>query len=328
MYLARERINNQIHYYIRQSYKKDGYLKSRNLYNLGTDPTRFIIYPGGNSYYYDTTIIDTLANKGIDADQSTLDPIFFDFLHPEIQRVIAGFDRSYQGRDRRPQPKADSGSPPLHIFDKRRYHFLRFGARQRQQIERQPEKIFRPLLNMSRDELEQYFIKEEYILKRHEIPIYVTTIFQLRQFTPNPTSGQSTIAQLDQRFMHHLCELDGDRQFWAGTPKAPNLHYYLTKYAIMYFDYEISYNTGWQRYVRDFINRHRAYHPPPKVQAKIEEAEKLFGLSWKELKQLDKTALSRQYRRLALKHHPDQGGDSDLFNRLTQYYKALLSKKA
>lgn len=328
MYLARERINNQTHYFIRKSFRKDGYLESRNLYDLGTDPTQFIIYPGGNSYYYETSIIDTLENQGLDADQSALDPIFFEFLRPEIQRVITGFDRSYQGNPRRPEPQVNSSSPPPHIFDKRRYHFLRFGARLRQHIHRLPEKVFRPLLDKSRDELEQYFIKEEQILKRHEIPVYVATIFQLRKFTPDPANHHTAISQLDQHFMDQLCRLDNDKYFWTGTPEVQNIHHYLSKYAIMYFDFSMTPSTGWQHYIHDFINRHRAYRPPPKVRVKIAEAEKLFGLSWKELKQLDRAGLSRIYRRLALKHHPDQGGAPDVFNRLTQYYKALLSKKS
>lgn len=328
MYLARVRIHNQTHYFIRHSYRAGEYLKSRDLFDLGTDPTRFIIYPGGNSYYYDVDIIDALADQGVEVDQTSLDAIFFDFLNPEIQRVIIGFDRSYQGNTRKPTGQHPSSAIPPHLFDKRRFHFLRFGAKLRQQILRQPEKIFRPLLNKSRDELEQYFLKEEQVLKPHEIPVYVTTIFDLKQFRPDPKTELSPLAQLDRHFLSNLCNLNRDIPFWSGTANGQKLHNYLIKYAIMYFDFGRSRSTGWQGYIHDFINRHRAYHPPPSVQVKIDEAEKLFGLSWKELRQLDKTTLSRRYRHLALKHHPDQGGDSELFSRLTQYYQALLDKKA
>lgn len=328
MYLARERIDNQTHYVIRQSIPSGYILTSRDLFNLGTDPRRFIIYPGGNSYYYDTDIIDALADKGVDVDQTALDPIFFDFLHPEIKRIIAGFDRSRKSAPSESRNRITSTSPPLHLFDKRRYHFLRFGARLRQHIHRQPNTLFRPLLNKSRDEVEQYFLKEEQILKPHEIASYVATIFELKQFAPDPNSRETIQMQLDQFFLHHLCALDCDKQFWAGTPMVHHLHHHLIKYAIMYFDFSFSQVSWQKRYINDFIRNHRIHRPPPKVQVKIEEAEELFDLSWKALKQLDRTALTRKYRRLALKHHPDQGGDSDLFNRITQIYKTLLAKKS
>ncbi len=327
MYLARERIHDRIHYYIRDSFESEGCFKSRNLYDLGTAPERYISYPGGKSYYYEPDIIDTLKKKGVDIDQDALDTIFFDFLLPEVQRVITGFDRRYQGRIRKTTDQTQTPDRSVHLFDKRRFHFLRFGARMRQQIHRQPESIFRPVMNKSRDEIEQYFLKEERILKHREVPLYVAAIFNLQHFLPDATSDQSVLDQLDQYFLTGLCQLDQDRKFWAGAPREENLHHYLIKYAIMYFDVQRSPDSGWQHYFQDFINRHRAYAPPRKVQMKIKEAEALFGLCWKELNQLSRKALSRLYRRLALKHHPDQGGNSELFSRLTQYYQTLLSKK-
>jgi hypothetical protein len=324
MYLAREGSHNSVRYFIRQSYKKDGCLKSRNLYDLGSDPTQFIIYPGGNGYYYEPDIIDALAHQGIDVDQTDLDPLFFDFLHPEIQRVIAGFDRHRRGARNR-DGQAVSSAIQIHLFDKKRFYFLRFGAGLPQQSDRLPEKIFRPLANQSRDELEQYFLTAETILKPHEVALYVATIFNLNRFLTDPKSTQSALAQLDQYFLTNLCQLDSDTLFWSGTPTARTIHTYLIRYVIMYFDHEMQRSNEWQHYYQEFIHHHRAYHPPPMVQKKIEEAETLFGLSWKALKQLDRTRLARRYRRLALKHHPDQGGDPNLFNRLTQYYQALLS---
>jgi hypothetical protein len=42
---------------------------------------------------------------------------------------------------------------------------------------------------------------------------------------------------------------------------------------------------------------------------------------------MDRTTLTRKFRQLALQHHPDHGGQGDVFGRLTTYYKALLAKK-
>ncbi len=76
-----------------------------------------------------------------------------------------------------------------------------------------------------------------------------------------------------------------------------------------------------------FMNRHRRYRPPPKVQAKMEEAGRLFGVAWKELKAMNREALTRHYRRLALKYHPDCGGDPEIFIQLTTLYEALMNRK-
>ena len=84
---------------------------------------------------------------------------------------------------------------------------------------------------------------------------------------------------------------------------------------------------AWMAYIEEFINAHRIHKPPAKVRAGMERAARMFGKSWKELKIMDRTDLTRLYRRLALKHHPDQGGDSNTFLQLTQIYQLLLRQK-
>lgn len=326
MYLARRRLGDRIHYAIRESFQDGEYWKSRHLMDLGTDPTRYIHYPGGNGYYYAPEILDALAEKGLDTDQSSLDAIFFEFLSPHIQRVIRGFDRSRRIARRPAVADASLGSS-VHTFDKRRFHFLRFGPRLRQQIHRQPVKIFRSLQNKSRDELEQYFLHSEASLRLQEKPIYVATIFELNRFVPDPESNQPVVIQLDSFFMDTLCRLARDRSFWFGEPGHDKLSEYLIKYAIMYFDYERPQRPAAHDYIRDFINRHRTYRPPKRVRKNVRWAEKIFELSWEELTRLPKASLSRRYRRLSLKHHPDHGGDPILFDRLTQIYKHLLKGK-
>jgi hypothetical protein len=323
MYLARRRLGDRTHYAIRESYQDGEYWKSRHLLDLGTDPTHYIHYPGGNGYYYAPEILDALAEKGLDTDQSSLDTIFFDFLSPHIQRVIHGFDRGHRTA-RQPAVTDDVLMASVHTFDKRRFHYLRFGPRSRQQIHRQPAKIFRSLQNKSRDELEQYFLYSEASLRWHERPIYVATIFELNRFVPSPESDEPVVIQLDSYFMDALCRLGCDRNFWFGESAHDNLSEYLIKYAIIYFDYERPQRPAAHEFIQDFINRHKTYRPPKRVQQNIQWAEKIFELSWEELKKLPKASLSRRYRRLSLKHHPDHGGDPTLFDRLTQIYKHLL----
>lgn len=327
MYLAHVYQKGTTRFIIRQSYPDaHGCLHSRDLFDLGDDPGRYIIYVGGSGYYFDEALLDALAEAGIAADQADLDPLLFEFLPPRIQRVIEGFDRSR----RRTPPTAiagnRSGAASVHLFDKRRYHYLRFGHSGQRALHRVSEKVFGVLHAKSRDELEQYFLAEERRLKPHEKSAYVATIFELNRFVPDPLADTSVAEQMDACFVSRLCRLDGDERFWTGMPTEGRLREYLVRYAVLYFDCEPLRPSPWQAYVEDFINRHRAYHPPLKVRIKTEEAGRLFGMQWKALKILDKRSLSRLYRRLALKHHPDQGGDPEMFRLLTHYYKVLLKR--
>lgn len=325
MYLAKKQLNGRHHYVIRESLPASDHYVYRDLMDLGADPGRFIHYPGGNGYYFDPCIEEALLQNGVDFDPNDLDRLFFEFLDPEIQRVITGFDRSYRTRSKPPHGKAFITSLPTHIFDKRRFHYLRFGHSQQRHMHKVPEKIFRPLQGKSRDELEHYFRSEEARLRHHEKGSYISTIFRLNDFTTN--NHDDLLTQMDDFFIDRLCRLNSDKHFLAGEPKPRGLYEHLVKYAIIYFDFNPSQqNSSWQ-YVRDFIHRHRAHKPTVKTRAEIDEAEQLFGHNWKELKRMDRVTLTRAYRHLALKHHPDQGGNADTFRRLSKYYKVLISRK-
>ena len=325
MYLARQRIKGTTRYIIRQSYPFSDHFRFRDLYDLGTDPTRFIQYPGGHGYYYDPCIEEALSRKGVELAPDDLDQIFFQFLDPEIQRVIIGFDRSDRNKSVPPPGPGSQQSYPVHIFDKRRYHYLRFGHSQQRYINKIPDKIFRPLQYKSRDELEHYFESEEHRLKHHEKGPYVVTIFQITHLPD--TAGQRSLSRMDTDFIGQLCQLNNDELFLAGVPKQNKLFEHLIRYAVLYFDFTPIQQNASLQYIRDFINQHRIHRPPESIQIKIKEAEKLFGHDWRTLRQMDRAALTRLYRKMALKHHPDQGGDTETFHRLSQYYEALIEKK-
>ena len=99
MYLARLHDNGRTTYWLRQSYTADACMKSRDLFELGPDPTKFIRYPGGNSYYYDPDMIEAIEENGGPADDDTLDRILFPFLHPRIRKIITDFDRERDFED-------------------------------------------------------------------------------------------------------------------------------------------------------------------------------------------------------------------------------------
>ena len=327
MYLARKIIKKQTHYFIRDNYKDGALLKSRDVFDLGTDPSEYILYPGGNGYYFDEMIEETLEKFGLHPTQDDLDDIFWEFLDPEIQRVIMGFQRKFQ-KDTQILIHPDSS---FHMFDKRRIHYLRFGRIDQQDMDRLPGKLFQVLYGKSRDEIEQYFLVEERILNPRELKKYVYTIFNLKQYFEHiiATQRPQDLSQekMDVSFVQKICQLNGDDVFWSGMPVPGGLQPYLIKYAIMYFDHEFFANSPFQAYINDFRNRHRDYRTPEKVRINMAEAARLFETSWEILKNMDVKTFMRLYRKQTLKYHPDQGGDQERFIKLTKLYEGILRKK-
>ena len=126
MYLAQTKIKGETCYCIRESYSYEDNFLSRDLIDLGPDPARFIIYPGGNSFYIDEFIEDRINELGKKADPDKLEDIFWRFLHPEIRRVLEPFrsrEKQHRAGRRKNRPQEDPDAR-VHIFDKRRTHFL------------------------------------------------------------------------------------------------------------------------------------------------------------------------------------------------------------
>jgi len=327
MYLARTAFKNRTRYYIRDTYRDGDVLKSQDVFDLGSDPARYIIYPGGKGYYFDERILEELNRLGVSSTQDDLDPIFHEFLDPEIKRVINGFQRP----STRDATLFFRTAPPVQLFDKRRTHFLRFAQMNQGDLSNLPAKLFKHLQNKSRDEIEQFFLHEERILRHHEVKRYVFTIFGLDHFfrtacaknRPEDLNQES----MDAYFTKTVCDLNNDLTFWAGMPDKAPLRDYLKRYVVMYFDYAFPPSRPSTDFLNDFINRRRRYAPPKKIQESIEEACRLFETDWKSLKQMGPKQFSQLYRKQAMKHHPDQGGNKKKFIRLTKLYESLLSRK-
>ena len=327
MYLARKNIGNQTHYHIRGTYRDGDCLKSRDLFHLGTDPSRYIIYPGGKGYYFDEVVEETLREKGLTPTQDELDRIFWEFIDPEIQRVIQGFERKTEKQVSGP----DEDAQDFHLFDKRRIHFLRFGSMDQQHIHRIPNKFFRALSAKSRDEIEQYFMREERIIPPRELTRYLSVIFGFQRYLlysrPGQIDGGPQLERVDTLFIESVCTLNEDDTFWAGMPGTDGLQGYLRRYVILYFDYAVQQVSPIPRYLHEFMNRHRTYRPPKKVRLNMAEASRLFETTWENLRQMDSDTFTRLYRKQALKVHPDQGGSQKTFVKLTKLYENLMKKK-
>ena len=169
MYLARKIEKQALTYSLRESYPADGYLQSRGLIELGTDPGKFIKYPGGHAYYFDENLVEALQAKGVTDADDRLDDLLWRFLKPEIKRVIGHFSRR-QGPRRKNLSKGTQ--PVYHPFDKRRILFLKSGRLDQGALGRLPGKLFRILDDKSRDEIEQHFLFAERILRPNEIKCY------------------------------------------------------------------------------------------------------------------------------------------------------------
>ena len=334
MYLAQTKIKGETCYFIRESYSDADNFLSRDLIDLGPDPARFIIYPGGNSFYIDEFIEDRINALGKKADPDKLEDIFWRFVHPEIRRVLEPFrsrEKQHRAVRRKNRPQEDPDAR-VHIFDKRRTHFLRFGHTDQRNINRLPQKMFHRLQNKSRDEIEQMFMDMERELAVREYKTYAYVIFDLQQYFYESfaKSNPQMLSQdkADEHFIEQVCRLNTDRFFWAGMPSGGGLNEYLVRYVLMYFDYDYAPGSFVDEYLRQFINNRRDYRSAHKNSTfTYEEASGILGQSQEALKKMSRKELIRQYRQKAQKLHPDKGGDQDKFVKLTEAYHDLLRTK-
>ena len=332
MYLARKHIDGRLHYFIRESYLQNGCLRSRNLFELGTDPTRFIRYPGGNAYYIDEVVEESLAAFGSPPTGDQLDDIFWAFIDPDIRFKLEPFRRRELRSRRAKRPPVNASDDSRHIFDRRRLIFLKTGQKDLSRIDAVPAKMFKILGNKSRDELEQQFIDMERRLRAREVKTYVYAVFNLQDFFAE-SYAKSTPDFLDQskvdaHFISEICKLNEDAEFWAGVDPFGGLNEYLVRYAIMFFDFDYEPRSFMDDYIRGFMNHRRTYRAPvPQPTVSMETACRLFGKTEEILMKMSRRELARLYRRRARDLHPDRGGQAPQFIKLTEAYKSLQRRK-
>jgi hypothetical protein len=335
VYLAQKKIKGRIRYYIRESYQDGDHFLSRDLIDLGTDPARHIIYPGGNAFYIDPVIEDRLDELGVTLMDNNLEDIFWRFLDPRIQRVLEHF-RNREALSRKPRNSKETSNdkkPPGHIFDQRRLHYLKFGRMEQGYLWLVPKKLFNVLGNKSRDELEQQFLDMERQLNPGEYKAYTYVIFNINRFFKESFAKNRPQylkqSDVDDHFIEEICRLNWDPAFWAGMRTGDWLHEYLVRYILMYFDYDFTSRSWVQDYINNFINSRRTYQPPSNsVSVTLEKASSIFGESKDVLKKMKRQGLVSLFRRRAQELHPDKkGGSQEKFIELTRAYDMLLRKK-
>jgi hypothetical protein len=334
MYLARRRVRNHISYTIRETYRDGTCLRSRDLLDLGPLPQRFIHYAVGAGFFIDDWVVDGLRRRGLDPDPFVLERLFLPFLEPRLRaRIESLADRH---RHRRWQPASARLRQQIvdetHEFDKRRLHFLRFGQTDQRRLN-SCAVLYRVLLDKSRDELEQYFLEQEQVLKPSEYKHYIFAIFDLQRFFSEsfaPTMPEALDEEkMDEFFLRQVCRLDSDEHFWAGMVRDGRMSEYLVRYLIMYFDYAFPARSGFQEYLRDYMDSRRRFTPPrPGRKVSLAAAATIFGISPTELSALGKKELKKLFRQKARELHPDQGGDHERFIALSEAYQEILRTRA
>lgn len=330
MYLACIRCRGRRSYRIRESYPTAAGYGFRELCDLGAEPERFIVYPGGNAFYIDAAVAEEIAAHGADPEGAELEAIFWPFLDPEIRRKLEPFrGREECCRAARRPPGPEGGA--VHVFDRRRVLALKTGRFDLSGALPIPRSAARRLQAKSRDEIEQGFMAMEAALRPRELKAYVFGIFDLQRFFRQSFARSRPewleAERMDDFFLEEACRLNRDPDFWLGMEPGERLSDYLVRYVVMYFDHDFAPRAFAADYLRDFMNRHRDYRPPAAVVMHLEEAARLFGASREELKAMSRADLARQYRRRAQALHPDKGGDHERFVKLTEAYHRLLQTK-
>ncbi len=335
LYLAREVMTQPPAYFLRLSCWDDRQkcLVCRQVFELGTDPEQYIVYIGEQGFYIAEELIDRIEMLVEDGEER-LEELLYSFVKPVVRQNLERFC----GRtDMRSAPlTADQEGAiisDIDDFDRRRLHYLLYGAIDQGRLYQLPGKVARKLLGMGRDQREQYFVEQEReTLAEDEVRDYLFTIFHLARFFDQSYVRQAPQMleedEVDAFFIQELCALNDNLSFWQGMRKGSNLPEYLQRYLCLWVDYGYGGNPLLDDHLRGFMNDHRKFSFPESTE-KISSAEyqDIFHTSLDALKQMSKSQLTRLYRRQAMRLHPDTGGDHEIFVRLTEAYNRLLAGK-
>ncbi len=335
LYLAQRIMKGKARYFISESFKDGDCFRSSDLFDLGTNPAKYIVYPGGNAYYIDEVVEDRLCSLGVKVDVDDMEDIFWPFLKPEIRRVLECFRQRAEARAPREAINAEQQEKlwmQVSEFDKRRVHYLRCGSIDQGSIGRMPVKLFKWVVGKSRDEIEQNFIEMEKSLNPSELKTYAYVIFDLQRFFLETIAKKMPQGldqnKVDRYFLEEICRLNRDCSFWAGEACGDFLHEHLVRYVVMFFDNDYGPDTFWHDYVKKFMNARRSWRAPAtKSTVTFEQASTIFGVKEDVLRTMTKRSLVRLYRRMAHKLHPDKGGSHEKFIQLTEAYQKILKSR-
>lgn len=338
MYLART-FHRGIHrYLLRQSFfdEQRGAYSHRQIFDLGKDPGRYIERLDERAISFAEPLEDAVAQASAKDPGVLLEKLLWDFLPPEIQRIIGQFQRESTPRlSPLSSAEKDELSRFVHVFDRRRLFYIRYGAVDQSRMYRVNDKLYRPLLFKSRDEKEFYIRKMERSLRPDELKKYIYVIFNLQQNFPQSFAAFMPEAlaeeQTEDFFLDEICRLNDDATFWQDEEEDQFLHEHLQGYLISFFDSHFTRRSYDYDFYQSFRRAHRNFVWPQKKTAMTdEESNRIFGRKMKELKNMTLKELTRLFRKSAKEHHPDSGGKAEDFIKLLETFevlKANLKKK-
>lgn len=324
MYLARQKDGS---YVIRESVQRSEGLRSRDVHVLARDPVTYIKYPGSNVFYIDPELTQAVERRAKGFDAAEFERLFFPFVDPLIRRVVDRFESMRHRSKRHSRAEMARAQAGVHPFDKRRLHYLRYGHVDQPGKFSRPFGCFNQAVGRSRDEIEWSIKAAERVIPARDRKTYVYVCFDLQRFFPNNPMRLMPAAldreKLDEAFETALCRLDEDRSYLTEGYRASRLSDYLVKYLVMYYDSSFGGLSPEQEFIADFMRRHRVYRPPEK-RMPFKKACDALGITQDELKNLDKMALTRIYRRLVKEVHPDRGGDAQRFIEVSEAFASLI----
>jgi hypothetical protein len=321
---------------LRESLAAGERLTHRELFDLGTRPGDFVVYPGGNSFYFRDDLVEALSAQGVPDLDRQLESLFLPFLPGHIQRIVIQMTRLGRGRQRCLSRQAmEKAQSRLHLFDRRRLYYLRFGRMDSPETIARPHRFLNVLVEKSRDEIEHHFRRLEAGLRIREMKQFVYQALDLGRYFPGEFARLFPLGldqeKLDQALVEELCRLNRDPDFLdplaATGPPGETLSEHLIPYAIFWFDYEFGQRPPQDRIFEEFMRGRAAYRPPPVESMELSQACRMFAVTEAEWVALTRGEVSRLYRRLARGCHPDQGGDAKEFIALTEAYERLLLGK-
>jgi len=169
------------------------------------------------------------------------------------------------------------------------------------------------------------FMALEKRLRPQDFKSYVYTIFDLQSFFQGILARQMPHA-LDQNrveacFLKEICKIN--KNIFGLTS---HLDDHMIRYVIMFFDNEYADTLLLDEMERAFRFRHHSFKQPPSKTFSARKARTLFNVTKEEFNTLNKRTLTRIYRKLARKHHPDKGGSHTKFVEINNAYQTLLEK--